>query len=280
MAKNELFSIINKDHASQQSKELIASLLIWWSNTHHEINQKAKTNSYRTISLRDYLFWGKTVVHSTVFSVQQFEKIRNYKNFIISFNHVKIHIILTRPQKIIKAGSIVDQGRGILFPLHSKNTFCTQILEKFHDVYCGKDVSYPINKMLAEQLYHPHMKVKLTAFNKQCPNSCIQRALTLDDKFKMYAPGGLGGSFQFSLVKEIPLRTSSILVDMTGAYEVFCDTKTCVTKVWILLILNPATQFLELEILDDASSASIVSALIRYMSHHGSKNIWALIFCH
>ena len=45
MAKNELFSIINKDHASQQSKELIASLLIWWSNTHHEINQKAKTNS-------------------------------------------------------------------------------------------------------------------------------------------------------------------------------------------------------------------------------------------
>ena len=61
----------------------------------------------------------------------------------------------------------------------------------------------------------------------------------------MYAPGGLGGTFQFSLVKDLPLRTSSILVDMTGAFEVFCDTKTCVTKVWILSILNPATQFLE-----------------------------------
>merc|ERR1712240_509240 len=48
----------------------------------------------------------------------------------------------------------------------------------------------------------------------------------------------------------------------------------CSTKVWVLLILNPATQFLELEILDDPSSASIVSALIRFMSHHGSKNIF------
>ena len=109
----------------------------------------------------------------------------------------------------------------MLFPLHSKNTFCTQILEKFHDVYCGRDVSYPINKMFAEQLFHPHMKIKLTAFNKQCPNSCIQHALTLDEKFKMYAPGGLGGTFQFSMVKDLPLRTFLILVDMTGAFEVF-----------------------------------------------------------
>ena len=61
---------------------------------------------------------------------------------------------------------------------------------------------------------------------------------------------------------------------MTGPFETLCDTRTCTTKVWILLILNPATQFLELEILDDSSSASIVSALIRFMSHHGSKNIF------
>ena len=90
----------------------------------------------------------------------------------------------------------------------------------------------------------------------------------------MFSPGGLGGSFQFSVVRDIPLRTSSIIVDMTGPFETLCDTRTCTTKVWILLILNPATQFLELEILDDSSSASIVSALIRFMSHHGSKNIF------
>ena len=61
---------------------------------------------------------------------------------------------------------------------------------------------------------------------------------------------------------------------MAGPYEILCDTRTCTTKVWILLILNPATQFLELEILDDSSSASIVSALIRFMSHHGTKNMF------
>ena len=60
---------------------------------------------------------------------------------------------------------------------------------------------------------------------------------------------------------------------MTGPYEILCETKICKKKVWVLLILNPATQFLELEILDDSSSASIVSGLIRYMSHHGNKNI-------
>ena len=118
------------------------------------------------------------------------------------------------------------------------------------------------------------MKIKLTAFNKKCPNSCLQRAVTLDERYKMFSPGGLGGSFQFSVVKDIPLRTSSIIVDMTGPFMILCDTRTCTTKVWVLLILNPATQFLELEILDDPSSASIVSALIRFMSHHGSKNIF------
>ena len=118
------------------------------------------------------------------------------------------------------------------------------------------------------------MRVKLTAFNKQCPNSCIKRALTIYERYKMYAPGGLGGSFQFSMIKDIPLRTSSILVDMTGPFEVLCDTRSCTAKVWILLILNPATQFLELEILDDQTSACIISALIRHMSYHGSKKIF------
>ena len=95
-----------------------------------------------------------------------------------------------------------------------------------------------------------------------------------NEKYKMFAPGGLGGSFQFSVVKDIPLRTSSIIVDMAELYETLYDTRTCTTKVWILLILNWATRFLELEVLDDSSWASIVSALIRFMSHHGSKNIF------
>ena len=103
MAKNELFSIVNKDHVTHQRKELIGSLL-YWSNLHYDITVKARINIYQHISLKDYLFWGKTVVHSTIPGNHQFEKIRHYKNFIISYNHVKLHIILTRPQKIIKSG--------------------------------------------------------------------------------------------------------------------------------------------------------------------------------
>ena len=182
-------------------------------------------------------------------------------------------MILTRPQKTIRAGNIVEEGRGLLFPLHSKSEIANQILEKFHDLYCGRDINYPINKILKEQLFFPNMKMKLTNYNKYCPKSCTQRALSQDDRYKIYAPGALGGTFQFSLTNELPLRTSCVLVDMAGPYEILCETRNCKKKVWVLLILNPATQFLELEILDDSSSASIVSGLIRYMSHHGNKNI-------
>ena len=62
---------------------------------------------------------------------------------------------------------------------------------------------------------------------------------------------------------------------MTGPFDIKCETRTCISKVWILLILNPAAQFVELEVLDYPSSASIVVALTKYKSHHGSKNIFS-----
>ena len=102
MARNELFSIVNKDHITLQSKELIASLLVYWSNLHYDLTVKARTNSYHNISLKDYLFRGKTVIHSTILGNHQFEKIKYYKNFIIYYNHVKLHMILTRPQKLLE----------------------------------------------------------------------------------------------------------------------------------------------------------------------------------
>ena len=90
----------------------------------------------------------------------------------------------------------------------------------------------------------------------------------------MFNPSGLGGSLQFSLTKSLPLRTSSVIVDMAGPYNILCEKKKCTSKIWLLLILNAATQFLEIEILDSQSTASVISALIKYMSHHGSKNIF------
>ena len=120
-AKNEIFSIINKAHFTQQSKELITSLLIYWTNLYLELNLKASTTNEQNISLKDYLFWGKTVIHLTIHCTHTWERIRNFKNFIISFNHIQLHLILTRPQKIIEVGNIVEKGRGLLFPLYVKD---------------------------------------------------------------------------------------------------------------------------------------------------------------
>ena len=161
-----------------------------------------------------------------------------------------------------------------MLPLHTKAEFSLQILEKMHDLYCGKDTIYPIGKIISQQLYHPQMKIKFTVFNKHCPQSCINRALTLEERYKIFAPQGLGGSVQFSLTRDIQNRSNSVIVDLMGPYKVKCHTQTCTSKVWILLILNPATQFLSLEILENQSSAAIVSALIRHMAKHGSKNVF------
>ena len=73
------------------------------------------------------------MINSAIFGNHPFEKVRYYKNFVITYNHIKLHMILTRPQKTIKAGNIVEEGRGLLFPLHSKSKFSDQILEKFHE---------------------------------------------------------------------------------------------------------------------------------------------------
>ena len=87
------------------------------------------------------------MIHSTIHSTHTFEKIRNFKNFIISFNHIQRHLILTRPQKVIQAGNIIERGRGLFFPLYVKNEFSLQILESLHDLYCGRDVIYPIKNV-------------------------------------------------------------------------------------------------------------------------------------
>ena len=67
--------------------------------------------------------------------------------------------------------------------------------------------------MLAQQLYHPQMKIKFTALNKSCPQSCINRALTLEERYKMFTPQGLGGTFQFNLTRDIPNRSSCVIVN-------------------------------------------------------------------
>ena len=58
-------------------------------------------------------------------------------------------MIITRPQKTIRAGNIIGEGRGLLLLLHRKSELSNQILEKFHELYCGRDITYPVNKILS-----------------------------------------------------------------------------------------------------------------------------------
>ena len=71
-----MFSIENKDHITLQSRELIASLLVYWSHLHYELNLKAKTLGYYNIPLKDYIFGGITVINSAIFGNHPFEKVR------------------------------------------------------------------------------------------------------------------------------------------------------------------------------------------------------------
>ena len=123
-------------------------------------------------------------------------------------NNITHHILLSRPQKILRAGSIEELGRTILYPLYPDNIFSTKALEEFHQMYCSKDTMYPISKMLREQLFHKNMKAKLSTYNKTCPMSCIYRSLRMEERYRMYNPMSLGGSIQFKAIQDMPSRMS------------------------------------------------------------------------
>ena len=91
-----------------------------------------------------------------------------------------------------------------MYPLYSDNIFSTKVLEEFHQMYCSRDTTYPISKMLKEQLFHKHMKAKLSKFNQTCPQSCIYRALSMEERYRIYNPMGLGGSINFKVTQDIP----------------------------------------------------------------------------
>ena len=90
----------------------------------------------------------------------------------------------------------------------------------------------------------------------------------------MYNPLGLGGSIQFKATQDISSRMSSVICDLMGPFMTKCKGRNCHRKIWLLLLLNPSTQFLSIEILQNQSTAEVISGLIRHMSKFGSKNVF------
>ena len=81
-------------------------------------------------------------------------------------------------------------------------------------MYCSRDTSYPISKMLQEQLFHKNMKAKLSTYNKTCPMSCIYWSLSMEERYRIYNPMGLGGSIQFKVTQDISSRMSSVVCEL------------------------------------------------------------------
>ena len=90
----------------------------------------------------------------------------------------------------------------------------------------------------------------------------------------MYNPMGLGGSIQFKATQDISSRMGSVICDLMGPFMTKCKGMNCHNKIWLLLLLNPSTQFLSIEILQNQSTGEVISGLIRHMSKYGSKNVF------
>ena len=90
----------------------------------------------------------------------------------------------------------------------------------------------------------------------------------------MYNPHGLGGSLQFKATQDISSRMNSVICNLMGPYFMRCRGTNCIQKIYFLLLLNPATQFLLVEILQNYSTAEVISGLIRHMSKFGAKNVF------
>ena len=96
----------------------------------------------------------------------------------------------------------------------------------------------------------------------------------MEEQYRMYNPMGLGGSIQFKATQDISSRMSSVICDLMGPFMTKCKGMNCHNKIWLLLLLNPSTQFLSIEILQNQSTGEVISGLIRHMAKYGSKNVF------
>ena len=72
-------------------------------------------------------------------------------------------------------------------------------------------MAYAISRLLKEHLFHKHMKAKLSIYDKTCPMSCKYRSLSMEERYGMYNPHGLGGSLQFKATQDISSRMNSVI---------------------------------------------------------------------
>ena len=85
------------------------------------LQQKANTIYHKDLKLDEILFYGKLIVHSNLFSEYPYEKVPNYKNYLVTQNNITYHILLSRPQKILRAGARAAWKLAMILILYNIN---------------------------------------------------------------------------------------------------------------------------------------------------------------
>ena len=95
-AENTIYTIRTTDHITQRSSSLIGSLLVYLSKTYLAFQHKANTLLHMDLKLDKIIFYGKLIVRSNLFSEYPYEKVPNYKNYLVTRNNITYHILLSR----------------------------------------------------------------------------------------------------------------------------------------------------------------------------------------
>ena len=84
------------------------------------LKQKANTIYHTDLKLDEILFYGKLIVHSNLFSEYTYQKVPNYKNYLVTRNDITHHILLSRPQKILRAGARAARKLAMFSRYHNQ----------------------------------------------------------------------------------------------------------------------------------------------------------------
>ena len=112
--------------------------------------------------------------------------------------------------------------------------FTSLLVQNVHDSYCGQDAVYGMSRLIKEQIFIPQVRGALTSLNRTCPKTCLERAITGQDRFKIHYPNGLGGTLQISATKDVLGRNNCVMTDLLGPFQVKCGSKRCLRKVYMI----------------------------------------------
>ena len=117
LAKNTIYTVTSKNHATQHSPQMNSNLLYYYSKQYLSFCNQSLNQDANEIPLDQLLRKGKEIVQSSFLRYEAFQPVRFFKNFLITRDQYQVHLIASRPQKALKDGEILHYQRTLLFPI-------------------------------------------------------------------------------------------------------------------------------------------------------------------